>query len=72
MFSLSQLVSGHEFHKYYKCELSGLHLPVGVYGSQYFPRMLSLSKTEAKKWQAGNQQVLVSSSLFHFLKKYYI
>lgn len=72
MFSLSQLVSGHEFHKYCKCELSGLHLPVGVYGSQYFPRMLSLSKTEAKKWQAGNQQVLVSSSLFHFLKKYYI
>lgn len=62
--SPSLLVSGHEFHKYCKCELSGLHLPVGVYGSQYFPRVLSLSKTEANKWQAGNQQVLISPLIF--------
>lgn len=30
----------------------GLHFLVGVYGSRYFPRMVSLSKSQANKWQA--------------------
>lgn len=42
----------------------GLHLLVGVYCSQYLPRIGSPSKTPANKWQAGNQQVFISPLIF--------